>query len=43
MNGFGMRPDLASASGGFKVLVREEDAAAARDPLEPLDELGVRR
>lgn len=31
----GMRPHLAWASGGFKVLVREEDAAAARDVLEP--------
>jgi len=31
----GMRPHLAWASGGFKVLVREEDAATARDVLEP--------
>jgi putative signal transducing protein len=31
----GMRPHLAWSSGGFKVLVREEDAAAARDVLEP--------
>ena len=31
----GMRPHLAWASGGFKVLVREEDAAASRDVLEP--------
>jgi len=30
----GMRPHLAWASGGFKVLVREEDAAAARELLE---------
>lgn len=26
----GNRPDVALATGGFKVLVREEDAAAAR-------------
>jgi hypothetical protein len=31
----GMRPHLAWSSGGFKVLVREEDADAARDVLEP--------
>jgi hypothetical protein len=31
----GMRPHIAWASGGFKVLVREEDAEAARDVLEP--------
>lgn len=34
----GMRPHLAGASGGFKVLVREEDAAAAMGVLEPSDE-----
>jgi len=31
----GMRPHLAWASGGYKVLVRDEDAADARDVLEP--------
>ena len=31
----GMRPHLAWSSGGFKVLVREEDADAAREVLEP--------
>jgi hypothetical protein len=31
----GMREHLAWAGGGFKVLVREEDAAAARDVLKP--------
>jgi len=30
----GMRPHLAWSSGGFKVLVREEDATAAREVLE---------
>jgi hypothetical protein len=30
----GMRPHLAWSSSGFKVLVREEDAAAAREVLE---------
>ena len=30
----GMRPHLAWAGGGFQVLVREEDVAAARDVLE---------
>ena len=30
----GMRPHVAWASGGFKLLVREEDAEAARDVLE---------
>jgi hypothetical protein len=37
----GMRPHLAWASGGFKLLVREQDAAAAREVLEPLTETGV--
>jgi hypothetical protein len=37
----GMRPHLAWASGGFKILVRDEDAAAARDVLEPPSEAGV--
>jgi len=36
----GMRPHLAWASGGFKVLVREEDGDAARDVLEPPSEAG---
>jgi len=31
----GTRPNIAFATGGFKVLVREKDAAAARDVLEP--------
>jgi hypothetical protein len=30
-----MRPHLAWAGSGFKVLVREKDAAAAREVLEP--------
>jgi len=30
----GMRPHVAWASGGFKVLVREEDEPEARDILE---------
>jgi hypothetical protein len=30
----GMRPHVAWASGGFKVLVREEDEEEARDILE---------
>ena len=30
----GMRPHLAWASGGFKVLVREDDVASARAVLE---------
>lgn len=34
----GMRPHVAWGSGGFKVLVREEDAADAHDVLEPTDE-----
>jgi Putative prokaryotic signal transducing protein len=34
----GMRPHLAWASGGYKLLVREDDAAAARDVLEPVNE-----
>jgi Putative prokaryotic signal transducing protein len=32
--GGGMRPHLAWSGAGFKVLVREEDAAAAREVLE---------
>jgi hypothetical protein len=35
----GMRPHLAWAGGGFKVLVREEDAAAEREVGEPPAEL----
>ena len=31
----GTRPHVAWASGGFKVLVREENAVAARGVLEP--------
>ena len=31
----GMRPHLAWSGSGFKVLVREEDAAAAREVLDP--------
>ena len=30
----GMRPHIAWSSGGFKVLVREEDVTAAREILE---------
>ena len=30
----GMRPHIAWSSGGFKVLVREEDAEVAREILE---------
>jgi len=30
----GMRPHLAWASGGYKILVRSEDADAAREVLE---------
>ena len=32
----GMRPHVAWASGGFKVLVREEDAADAHEALAPV-------
>jgi Putative prokaryotic signal transducing protein len=31
----GMRPHLAWSSGGYKLLVREEDAEEAREVLEP--------
>jgi Putative prokaryotic signal transducing protein len=31
----GNRPDIAFATGGFKVLVREKDVAAAQEALEP--------
>ena len=31
----GMRPHLAWSGSGFRVLVREEDAANARDVLQP--------
>jgi D-tyrosyl-tRNA(Tyr) deacylase len=31
----GNRPDVALHTGGYKVLVRQEDAQAARDVLEP--------
>ena len=31
----GMRPHVAWASGGFKLLVREEDAPEARAALQP--------
>ena len=31
----GMRPHLAWAGSGYKILVREEDAASARAVLEP--------
>lgn len=37
----GMRPHLAWASGGFKVLVRAEDVAAAREVLSPPDEAAL--
>ena len=35
----GMRPHLAWAGRGFKLLVREEDAAAVRDLLESSDQV----
>lgn len=31
----GMRPHIAWSGSGFRILVREEDAGAARDVLEP--------
>ena len=31
----GMRPHIAWSGSGFRILVREEDASAARDVLEP--------
>jgi hypothetical protein len=34
----GMRPHLAFAGGGFKLLVRAEDEEAAHEALEPTDE-----
>ena len=34
----GMRPQIAWAGSGFRILVREEDADAARDVLEPQSE-----
>jgi hypothetical protein len=37
----GMRPHVAWSSGGFKLLVREEDEEAARGVLEPTDEAGA--
>ena len=36
----GMRPHVAWSSGGFKLIVREEDAAAAREILQPQSEEG---
>ena len=33
----GMRPHVAWASGGYKVLVREEDEEAAREVLRPVE------
>ncbi len=33
----GMRPHIAWATGGYKVLVREEDAEDAREALAPVD------
>jgi hypothetical protein len=36
----GMRPHVAWASGGFKLLVNEDDAEAARAVLQPRDEPG---
>jgi len=35
----GMRPHIAWATGGFKVLVREEDADEAREILKPRTQL----
>jgi hypothetical protein len=37
----GMRPHVAWASGGFKLLVREEDVDAAREVLDPGSGAGV--
>jgi hypothetical protein len=34
----GMRPHLAFAGGGFKLLVRAEDKEAAHEALEPTEE-----
>lgn len=34
----GMRPHLAWASGGFKLLVREEDESAGREALESFED-----
>ena len=33
----GMRPHIAWATGGFKLLVRDEDASAAHDILNPAE------
>lgn len=33
----GMRPHVGWASGGFKLLVREEDAATAHEILDPAE------
>jgi len=35
-----MRPHLAWATGGFKVLVRDEDESAAHEVLEPQNRSG---
>jgi putative signal transducing protein len=35
----GMRPHVAWSSGGFKLLVREDDAEDAREVLAPADPL----
>ena len=37
----GMRPHVAWASGGYKLLVREEDADDAREVLEPGDDTSL--
>ena len=37
----GMRPHIAWSGFGFKVLVREEDAAEAREVLKPPRKAGV--
>jgi hypothetical protein len=37
----GMRPHVAWASGGYKLLVREEDVEEARQVLEPRDSTTV--
>lgn len=37
----GMRPHIAWASGGFKLLVRDEDEAAACDVLEPPEQIST--
>jgi hypothetical protein len=37
----GTRPHIAFSTGGYKLLVREEDEAVARALLKPIDEAGI--